>query len=57
MWPHGGLPHGGPDGGELETSGQMTALFPGNAGGSRGAPGDNGPSSVNCGGGNILGSP
>jgi len=38
---------------EEEEVGRMTGLFPGSAGGTHGAPGDDGPCPVNCRGGNI----
>jgi hypothetical protein len=40
-----------------EDVGRMTRMFPAGAGGTRGAPGDNDPCSVNCSGGNISGPP
>jgi len=33
---------------EVEEVGRMTGLFPGGAGGTRGAPGDDGPCPVHC---------
>ena len=37
-----------PYGVEAEDLGRMTGMFPGSAGGTQGAPGDDGPCPVNC---------
>jgi len=56
----GGLPAAPgicPYGVEAEVVGKMTGMFPGGAGGTQGAPGDDSPCPVKCWGGNIRGPP
>jgi len=43
-----GAPGSCPGAVEAEEVGRMTGLFPGSTGGTRGAPGDDGPCPANC---------
>jgi hypothetical protein len=43
-----GVPGGCPCGVEAEEVGRMTGMLPGSTGGTRGAPGDDGPCPGNC---------